>query len=71
MISHQYTEMQWPAGTMFFARAYLPDPGKSTRLLMYCDGCGTYSAITVPGVWDLAELDPAFPAAVQGPADVR
>jgi hypothetical protein len=64
MIAHQYAEHGYPPNMGAIALSFMPKPaGKSTWLLMYCDGCGTYSTITVPGAWDLADLDPAFPAA--------
>jgi hypothetical protein len=49
-------------------------PGKDTLLLMYCDGCGSYSTIRLHGTWTLADLDPGFPGespAAGPPADVR
>jgi hypothetical protein len=33
-----------------------------TALLMFCDGCGDYSVITLREHWTLADLDPASPA---------
>lgn len=39
--------------------ANLP-PVPVTDILLYCDGCGHYSSDTVPGHWDLSDLDPEF-----------